>query len=439
MLDLAYGLGLVAASPWLLLGRRGKGPMDWDGRFGRGVSIPKAEGRQRVLIHAVSLGEVNLIRLLVERLSRDHDVVVAATTNTGLDRAVSLFGAERVVRYPFDFTWAVARVLDRVRPDVVVTAELEVWPNLVQGCRKRGIPVAVVNGRLSDKSIRGYRRLRWLLKGTFGKLAGVGAQTRAYADRFIEMGVPAERVVVLDTMKWDTAEVAEKVEGAKELRAAMGLDRSRPVVVLGSTGVDEEVALAEAIRRACGEVQIVVVPRKPERFEEVAWALADAGWEVVQRSRVDGGRTDDRGVKRSAEAFGIEGEAHAMGTIYLLDTLGELRKAYALADVVVVGRSFNGWGGSDPIEPVALGRPVVMGPDHRNFLEVVEALVDAGGLKLADDVEAAGREVAGLLGDQAARAAMAAAGRGVILSRQGATERHALVIERLLAEGVESF
>ncbi|MEQ9460486.1 MAG: glycosyltransferase N-terminal domain-containing protein [Phycisphaeraceae bacterium] len=409
LLDLVYGLGLAVASPWLVWGRGGKGPVDWAGRFGKGAVIPRVEGQRRVLIHAVSLGEVNLIRLLVKKLEGHEsglDVVVAATTNTGFDRAVKLFGAERVLRYPFDFTWAVDRLLDRVRPEVVVAVELEVWPNLVERCRRRGVPVAVVNGRLSDKSIRGYRRLRWLLRKTFAQLAAVGAQTQTYADRFVEMGVPAERVSVLDTMKWDTAEVAEQVEGADELAQEIGLDHSQPVVVLGSTGVGEERPLVEAIRGVAGGVQIMVVPRKPERFDEVAKELGD----VRRRSK---------------------GETLGDGGVYLLDTLGELRRAYALADVVVVGRSFNGWGGSDPIEPVALGKPTIIGPDHQNFLESVTVLREGDGIREIGSVEGAGAAVAKLLGDPTRARAMAEAGRGVILSRQGATDRYVALIVSL--------
>lgn len=421
-LDAVYGIGLVLASPGLLGDRGGKGPVDWRGRFGKAPETgerlrARAGGKKRVLIHAVSLGEVNLVRLMVERLEASSvgiEVVVASTTNTGFDRAVKLFGPERVVRYPFDFTWAVDRLLDRVKPDVVVTAELEVWPNLIERCEARGIPVAVVNGRLSAKSFGGYRRMRWALDKTFGALAAVGTQTGAYAERFIAMGVPAERVSVLDTMKWDTAEVADRVEGADELAAEMGLDPSRPVVVLGSTGVDEEKGLVEAVRTSAGEgVQVIVVPRKPERFDEVAQALGDAG----RRSR--------------REQIGQSG-------VFLLDTLGELRKAYVLADVVVVGRSFNGWGGSDPIEPVALGKAVVMGADHQNFQEVVEALVEGEGMRVVRSRVEAGREVASLLKDRDRAAVMAEAGRRVILSRQGATSRHVAMIEALLSGCVEA-
>ncbi|QDU72494.1 3-deoxy-D-manno-octulosonic acid transferase [Mucisphaera calidilacus] len=412
LLDAVYGMGLLVASPKLLGGRKGKGPFDWSGRMGKGHRLPDKTGK-RVLIHAVSLGEVNLIRMLVDQLEAHQiDVVVASTTNTGYDRAVRLFGSERVVRYPFDFTWAVERVLDRVNPDLVVTAELEVWPNLIERCHRRGIGVAVVNGRLSAPSFRGYQKLRFALRQSFARLAAVGAQTQAYADRFVAMGVPPERVSVLDTMKWDTANVADHVAGADELASELGLDRSRPIVVLGSTGVDEERVLVDAIQLAKPGVQIVIVPRKPERFDEVAEQFPG----VVRRSTGEPGQ----------------------GPLYLLDTLGELRRAYAFADVVVVGRSFNGWGGSDPIEPVAIGKLVVMGPDVHNFQEVVDALVECDGMRVVPSPAEAGRVVAEWLAVPESSAAMADAGRRVILSRQGATSRYVAMIQALLTENAQA-
>ena len=363
------------------------------------------DGRPRVLLHGVSLGEINATRTLVEALAAGPTpahVVVSSTTNTGFDRAQTLYEpAHSVVRFPFDFSFAIRRFLDRVRPDVVVLMELEVWPNLLAACSRRGIPVCVVNGRLSANSFRSYRRVRPLVRGTFARLTAVTAQTEPYAERFAWLGTPAERVRVTDTMKWDTAPSDPPEEAADALRREMRIDPDRPLVVAGSTGPGEERLLLEG--KPDG-VQLLVAPRKPERFDDVAKL---ATWE--RRSRPGGGATGSE--------------------LFLLDSLGELRAAYALADVVVVGRSFNGLGGSDPIEAAALGKPIVMGPDHHNFQHVVDALRVGGGLRVVDDPWP---EVQALLsGDDGLRGDAAVA---VVRGRQGATERNADVVRRLLDE-----
>ena len=393
--------------------RTGKWRTDWPGRFGHqtpaSVASQQGPGEQgTILIHAVSVGEVNLIKPLIDHFEQtypypDLRVVICTTTNTGYTRATQLYAEQHeVVRYPFDFSSAVARFLDRIGPDVVALTELEVWPNFVQACVKRDIPVAVINGRLSERSFRGYHRFRGLLSGMFSSLSAVAAQTQDYADRFIAMGVPEQRVQVLDTMKWDAAKIVDEIAGAHELATEMGIDRGKPLIVAGSTGTGEEKILIDTCPT---DVQLMLVPRKPERFEEVA-ALSS---EMVRRTR--------------------PGDVNSGGRLFLLDTMGELGKAYTLADVVIVGRSFNGWGGSDPIEPVALGKPTIIGPDHHNFADAVSALESGGGLIVT---KKPGEAVSALLAAPAKRAELAKRGREVILSRQGATKRHAEMLMQLI-------
>lgn len=403
-LDLLYGFGAAILSPvWARKSRAG-----WSermGRIGRLPPPPRGMERRRLLLHAVSVGEVNALRELVPLLRTRAEVVVATTTDTGVKRARELFAADgHVVRYPLDFSGAVARFLDAVRPDAVGLVELEVWPNFIAACRKRGIPVAVVNGRLSERSFKGYRRIRAVMRRPFSTLAFAAVQNEAYAARFRHMGAPPERIHVTDSMKWDTASIADDAPGSAELAAKLGIDRSRPLIVAGSTGNDEE----RIIHEACPPgVQLLCAPRKPERFDEAAAALPGC----ARRSTASGeGSATDR---------------------YLLDTIGELRAAYALADVVVVGRAFARLGGSDPIEPVGLGKPAVIGPHARNFDAIVSALRDAGALLVAEaaDLHAV---LAGLLADPGRRAAMAAAGRKCIESRRGATGRHADLLLGLL-------
>jgi 3-deoxy-D-manno-octulosonic-acid transferase len=410
--DLFYvGAALLASPVWgFNLLRTGKWRTDWRGRVGKRPALP-GDPRPTVLIHGVSVGEINATRDLVRRLTREDApplrLVISATTNTGIERARRLYGSDHtVVRFPFDFSWMVRRFLDAVRPDLIVLVELEVWPNLAQECRRRGTPLCVINGRLSDSSYRNYRFAAPLVRPIFRTLAAAAVQTEVYAERFADLGVPAERVTVTDNMKWDTVRIAESVPGADELALAIGIDRSKPLVVAGSTGPGEEELLVAT--RPPG-VQLLLVPRKPERFESVA-RLVDG---IVRRTEhPDGARRAVSGAE-----------------LFLLDTMGELAKAYSLADVAVVGRSFAARGGSDPIEPIALGKPTVIGPLHKNFADVVEAFREAGGITVSDTPMAAATE---LLGDPRRSREMAERGREVIRARQGATERHAELVYRLL-------
>ena len=409
-LDAIYATAAALTSPlWLFrLLRTGKWKTDWPARFGRCGPVEDGAG-PRLLIHAVSVGEVNAVRMLVEQLraSTDFRIVISTTTDTGLARARGLFEpAIRVERYPLDFSGSVRRFLDAVRPDVVALTELEIWPNFVAECHRREVPVCVVNGRLSRRSFGGYKLVAPFLKPTFGRLAAVGGQSGAIAGRFVALGTPAGRVNVLDTMKWDSAALADSVAGTDQLGTAMGIDRSRPVVVAGSTGPGEERMLIETCPP---QGQLVLVPRRPERFDQVA-ALVGG---MVRRSEHPDGSSRP-----------VDGQE-----CFLLDTMGELGKAYALADVAIVGRSFLGLYGSDMIEPIALGKPTIVGPHHSDFSHVMEALVAGQGVVVTDRP---GQVAAELLADRARAARLASSGRSVILSRQGATACHVEMINRLL-------
>ncbi|MGD9688279.1 MAG: 3-deoxy-D-manno-octulosonic acid transferase [Phycisphaerales bacterium] len=425
--DLAYAAGAVLLSPiWARKMRHG-----WGERFGRVPALPaKAPGRARVLLHAVSVGEVSALRELVPMLSRaprgavgegrvggePPEIVIAAGTDTGLRRAGELFGAQPgvvgIVRYPLDFSGAVERFLDAVRPDLVALVELEVWPNFVSACVRRGIPVGVINGRLSERSFGGYQRIRRIIGPSFSRLAFAAVQDEVYAQRFAAMGVAPERLTVTDSMKWDAARIEDGVPdsptrlGSEGLAGVLMIDRARPLVVAGSTGPGEEALL----HAACPEgVQLLCAPRKPERAEDAARALPGA---TIRRGRQVGDRYDTL-------------TTYVKGTDrFLLATIGELRAAYALADVVVLGRSFFRLHGSDPVEPIGLGKATMIGPRFGDFESATRALWEAGGLQISD-ADRLGADLKRLLGDAGAREEMARRGRECIRARQGASARHA--------------
>lgn len=417
-LDLLYVPAAVVTAPWWARKTRS----GWGERFGHIGPLPeRTPGTPRLLLHAVSVGEVNTLRGLVPLLrERGAEVVISVSTDTGIARARALFADQPgvyVVRYALDFSPAVRRFLESVRPDAVALVELEVWPNFVGACARRSIPVCVINGRLSARSFRGYSRLRRFFRSTFSALAFAAVQDEEYSGRFRAMGVPAERVHVTGSMKWDAAaivETGESLPGADTLARELGIDRSRPLVVAGST------ALIEKGEHACEEgllaaslpegVQLLCAPRKPEHFEAAFAALGGAG----------------KCVRRTAKKPAAPGVSR-----FLLDTIGELRHAYALADIAVVGRSFGALGGSDPIEPIALSRPTVIGPVYTNFSSVVDTFKRDDAIVVCD-ASALRATLASLLNDSALRMRLIDGGLRAIRAQQGATARHADMLMQLL-------
>ncbi len=396
----------------------------WNERLGCPQIPPPSQ--PRVWVHAVSLGEVNATRLLVQRLQErcpDREIIVSTTTDTGYARASALYGTQRVFRFPLDFSWMARRVLERSGADLIVLMELEVWPNLIELADRRGTRVAVANGRLTRRSAGRFRWLGPVGRSMFNRLDWVGAQDAEIASRFISLGVPEERVTLTGSMKWDTAAVADTVDGAGELARALGIANDPPMLVCGSTGPGEEEIVLKAykrLRESGRRIRLAIVPRKPERFEEVARLIATTKSGCLRRSEhPDGAAAPEENADR----------------VILGDTMGELRKFYSLATVVFVGRSLVPMGGSDPMEAAALGKPLISGPHMDNFRQPCEALQDGRALST---VRSAGEmaETVGRICDQPAEAARAGeAARRVVIEHQGATDITVNALTKLLTPG----
>lgn len=402
-LDFTYAVAAILTAPIWLRKQRG----GWSERFGHAGALPPKTG-PRVLVHAVSVGETNALRTLVPLLARDVEVVVTASTDTGLARAIELFaGAAHVRRYPLDFSRSVERFLDTVQVDAVALVELELWPNLVRACRARGVPVCVINGRLSERSFKGYRRLGRFIRPSFASLEFAAVQNAEYSGRFEAMGVAPNRCFITGSMKFDagTSAGSEIAAAAERLAVEMGIDRTRPLVVAGSTAPGEHELLHQAVPAG---VQLLCAPRRPEWFDQAATALPGC----VRRSTGPHARTNpcDR---------------------FLLDSIGELRSAYALADAAVVGRSFGDLFGSDPIEPILLGKPTLIGPAVADFRHIVEALAEAGGIVRTTAVTLAS-DLARVLGDDEHAEKLVERGLLCVRANQGASERHAELLMSLL-------
>jgi len=398
------------------------------GRYRAGIgqklgAAPVRYGLQPTIwVHAVSLVDVNAARAVVVELHRqlpDYRVVVSTTTDTGMAAARRHFGKDHMVFFwPMDFSLAVGRALRRIRPALVVLMEGETWPNFLAACNRRGIPAVIVNGRLSpDKGYPRYRKLGPLAARLFNRLAAIGAQTEQYAELWRSLGVDAEKVHVTGMLKYDSAVVADRLDGQDDLAAALGVCADDKLIVAGGAGPGEEKLLLDLFRTLRAEhprAKLALVPRKPERFEEVAKLIVAEGFDLVRR----GERPD-----------GAVGDVPANAVI-LGDTMGELRKFYALASCVFVGRSLVPMGGSDMIEAAALGKPTCFGPHTFNFPQADE-LAAHGCVRVAD-AEALGEQLRTWLADEAAAAEAGRRARQFVRERQGATKRSVAMICEVL-------
>ncbi len=423
LFDLIYAVALLVGWPLLLWRRvrRGPGSISLRERLGDVPSRPVAGAC--VWIHGVSLGEINATRTIVEQLrqrSPETAIAVSSTTETGLTRARQLYQRLTVFRFPLDFSFVLRRVIDRIRPSVIVLMELELWPNLLEVARREGIPVIIANGRLTEeRTMRWLRRwpLSWLARRMLRQVAWIGAQDETYARRFIELGADPRRVEVCGSLKYDAALIADRVEGQDALAEQMTIDRARPLWVCGSTGPGEEALLLDAYERllpAHPALQLAIVPRKPERFDEVAQLIARRGFACL---------------RRSGKPPVVPPDVSEPRPVFLGDTMGELRKFYALATVVFVGRSLVPMGGSDVMEAAALGKPLLFGPHTTNFAEPVALLLEHKAAVQVADVEALVGQIDDLLRHPKKRQVIGRRGQSVIAGRRGATQR---TVERIL-------
>jgi 3-deoxy-D-manno-octulosonic-acid transferase len=377
-----------------------------------------------IWIHAVSVGEVNALRTLVAQFKQrlpKHEIVLSSTTDTGKARADALFGAEHSVFYfPFDLSWVMKRAMNRLKPELILLMELEVWPNLTSLADRRHIPVAVINGRLSDKSYPRYQKIRFLIKRMFAKVSLVLAQTDQYAERFVNLGCDPAKVIVTSSLKYDTAQTSGLVPGADRLAEQLKLS-GEPVWVAGGTGPGEEKILLNVFTRLrrhpeLAHLRLAVVPRKPERFEEVAGLIEQAGFACTRYSSL---KADNR-------------IAPDKTPVILGDTMGDLKKFYAVATVVFVGRSLVSMGGSDMMEPAGLGKCTLFGPHTFNFRQTVEVLLAGKGALEAADANELYRLTVQCLTDSAAANAIARSGQEIIRQNQGATEKTVEAVVGLL-------
>ncbi|MGO9317867.1 MAG: 3-deoxy-D-manno-octulosonic acid transferase [Terracidiphilus sp.] len=378
--------------------------------------------RSLIWVHAVSVGEVLAVSRLVKTLDvalPDYLIAISTTTRTGQALARERFGASRVFYCPLDLPWAVRSYLNALQPRLFILAETEFWPNLLSGCYRRKIPVAVVNARISDRSWPRYRRLRWLWFPFLSRLSRVLAQSQTDAERLKAIGCLPVCVTVAGNLKFDVR-VSGETDVTRQLKK---LSHDLRLIVAGSTLEGEETALLEAwprLLQADPQLAMVLAPRHPERFAAVATLLEKSGVAWVKRSNL-----------RSAP----EGSLKPLnpGQIVLLDTIGELASVYSLATVAFVGGSLVPAGGHNPLEPAQFGIPIVMGPHFANFRAITENLLAHQVLRIST-TDALAATLIGLLQDPEAAKAMGNRARQIFEQQAGATGRCAeAIIELLLA------
>ena len=404
------------------------------GRYRKGIAekltgrLPmKCGGRNIVWFHAVSVGEIIQLQKIVDefrRLSGNiFHIVVSTSTDTGFELAVKRFPDCQVTWFPLDFSWSVANAMRRVQPSMVVLMELELWPNFLGECQRQDVPVAVINARMSERSHRGYSRIRSVMAPLFGRLALVAAQSQSNADRLRSLGVISNCLHVTGSIKFDGVATDRHNPGTEQLRQLFGLSDSETVFIAGSTQEPEERLAIDAwisCRERFPSLRLILVPRHRERFDEVATMVRDAGVNLVRRSSIDAATSpSDR-------------------PVILLDTIGELSACWGLADIAFVGGSFGNRGGQNMIEPAAFGAAVMFGPNTWNFRDVVRMFKDADGCIQLNAPEELAPVIMRLAGDVAARQSIGSAAQSAVKEQAGATAKTATLLMEVIGESSDA-
>ena len=373
----------------------------WDERYAIYRSPPHAS---TLWLHAVSVGEVNAAAPLVNALRRERPdlrLLVTTITPTGSARVRALWGdAVEHVYLPYDLPGAIGRFFEHFRPSAGLILETELWPNLLFGCRERGIPTYILNARLSARSLRGYRVLAPLIGRALRTVRSVAAQSHADARRFVRLGARAEQVLETGNLKYDMAVPEGLAAFVANFRTQAG---ARPVWIAASTHEGEEAAVVAMHRRLRGrwpDLLLLWAPRHPERFRAVVDHAHAAGWQVATRKLTRWPGAGDG--------------------VFVVDTLGELMNFYACSEVAFVGGSLQDIGGHNLLEPAAVGTAIVTGPNLHNFAEIARKLDEAGALRIGADADAVADALEQLLGDASLRHNMVAAGQALVEQGRGA-------------------
>ena len=443
LLNLVYLLLIFFSLPWLLVQavRKGKYREGYAAKLlGR---VPERTSNKTCLwLHAVSVGEVNLLAPLLKMIEKerpDWECVISTTTATGMALAKKKYPKHLVFYCPLDFSWAVKAAMRRIRPDVLVLAELELWPNLIRAAKRHGAKVAIINGRLGDKSFRGYRRIRPLVAGLMRQIDLVAVQDETYAERFRVLGARSETIHVTGSMKYDDAQTDRNNPTTRRLAALAGFGEDDIVLLAGSTQEPEEAMALETFRALSLQwprLRLVLVPRHPDRFESVAKLLDSSGIAWQRRSALGsetagGSRAADHAHASVGMAPAASGNIASLSPlpsplsprVLLVDVVGELGAWWGTAEIAFVGGSMGSRGGQNMIEPAAYGAAVSFGPNTWNFRDIVSAMLDRDAAVVVEDSEQFTRFVRRCLEEPEYAAMLGSRAQALVLEQLGATEK----------------
>lgn len=407
---LILGLGLVLTLPYYVIRFRKYLPA-MEERLG--FVDPETSG-PTIWVHAVSVGEVKTVDRLIDGLRAQFSgrrILVSTTTATGRGLALQREDVDRVVYFPLDFPWTVGRSLDRIRPEMVIVAETEIWPNFLRQCSQRHIPVFMVNGRISDNSYGKYLLARRWLRRVLDEYRVLGMQSGIDADRIRAIGAPPEKVTVFGNLKYDLTSSAGELDDV----LADTLCRWQPLAVAASTAAEEEPLVLEAFRRlrqTQPDLKLLIAPRLPERFDEVGRIIESEGFTYVRRSD-------------------LSSDTEAMD-VFLLDSIGELTSVFEYATVVFMGGTLVPRGGHNVLEPARFSKPVVFGPHMENFREMACTFLDRSAALQVTDVEDLVAHVRKLLETPSLAMEMGHRARQLVEENAGATERAIAAIHAAL-------
>lgn len=368
-----------------------------------------------VWIHAVSVGETNAAQPIIQHLlDQGHAVLVTNTTRTGQARVRQLFTHQvESVFLPVDTMALMTQFFDQYQPKLIGLIETELWPNVIHIAAQRQIPTILLNARLSEKSSKGYAKFANLTRPMLQQLSCIAAQDQATAERFIVLGADAKRVVVTGSLKFDLQPPEQSLQQAEQLQAAWQLE-GRQIIVAASTHDPEEnqiLNIFKALHQRHPQTCLIIVPRHPERFDRVAGLIEEKGWTLARRSA---------------------GQAITPDTaVYLADSMGELWIWYALADMAFVGGSLAANGGHNPLEPARLAVPIVMGSQTFNFAQIVQSLIDAGGLVQVSDVSGVYATFAAWCENPTQAKQVGQNGLQILTANQGALARQLALLDGL--------
>ncbi|HEX5732877.1 MAG TPA: 3-deoxy-D-manno-octulosonic acid transferase [Blastocatellia bacterium] len=437
-MHLLYSLALLAVSlallPYFIYQalRHGKYVGSLKDRLGAPPESARGAGRSTIWVHAVSVGEFNAARPLIASLKQKmpgRRVVVSTTTLTGQQLARADFPAllDAVFYFPFDWAFIARRVIKHVSPDVVIILETELWPNFLRQCRKLSVATVIANGRISPRSFARYRRVRSFIKQVINDASLLVMQSEADRARALELGADPSRVRVCGNLKYDIAGVGDQGSGVRnnslhdELDNQFALSSSPRLIVAGSTAPGEEKILLDTLKQVRAQTgledaRLLIAPRHPERFNEVAGLISQSGFRLARRSQAS-----------------IKGD---QPEVILLDTIGELAAVYRFAAVVFVGGSLVPRGGHNIIEPALYAKPIIVGPHTENFRQIVtdfsraDALVQVSST-VAQAEDGFAREVIRLLSDRETARTVGARALDLLMKSRGATQCTVAAIEEV--------